>query len=75
MTDNLANNVLPLPEGAPDWALVLNSNICVLAESVASIQEKHAKILGVVEELKPDVMAVINGLQKNPMFKMLLGGK
>jgi len=53
---------------APLWALALHNQN-------AEILETHRKILEVVEELKPEVMGIVNSLQKNPMFKMFLGGK
>lgn len=79
MSDNFISNIerdfLPLPEDAPEWAVVLNSNIGILAVAVGNIETTHAKILATVDELKPEVMSFVNNLQSNPMVKMFLGGK
>lgn len=81
MTDNAQVVALPLPASptfipsqhdpfydAPEWAKELYVQN-------AEILETHRKILLVVEEIKPEVMSVVNSLQSNPMFKMFLGGK
>ena len=51
------------------------ADIAQMKEDIAAIKETHTKILEIVETLKPEVMQVIDGLQANPMFKMLVGGK
>lgn len=40
-----------------------------------SIESAHEKIAGHVEDLRPEVTKIIDGLAKNPMLKMFLGGK
>jgi hypothetical protein len=53
---------------APEWAIALH-------RENQEILDVHRKVLAVVEEIKPEVMSVVNSLQKNPMFRMFLGGK
>lgn len=53
-------------EYVPVWAVELNAKM----DTILAV---HEKILETVEELKPEVMAVVNGLQSNPMLKMFLG--
>lgn len=67
MTDDMIN-VPDLPADAPEYAKVLDARM-------RNIEAIHLKILGIVEEIKPEVSSVIESLRKNPMFKMLLGGK
>ena len=64
-----------LDDDAPNWARQMNNNIFLMYNEIIGIREIHSKILAVVEEVKPEVTGVIASLQKNPMFKMLLGGK
>ena len=66
---------IDLPEDAPEWARSLNGNLAHVYNKQISAETLVNKIHGIVEELKPTVMEVVDGLQKNPMFKMLLGGK
>lgn len=49
--------------------------LLALEAKVDSIHEIHSKILAVVEEVKPQVLSLIDRLEKNPMAKMILGGK
>ena len=70
-----AFDIIPLGIDAPDWAHTLNTNLTMVHCEVVKVRETHVKILEIVDELKPEVMAVVDGLQNNPMFKMLLGGK
>ena len=59
----------------PRWAVDLNHNLSLVYNKQIAAETLVTKIHGIVEELKPTVMEVVDGLQKNPMFKMLLGGK
>lgn len=67
--------VVHLADGAPQWARELNDNLLAVAKETSHIKTVHEKILTVVEELKPEVLGVVESLRSNPMFKMLLGGK
>lgn len=71
-----------LPSDAPQWAQELNQNLYVVLCGISRIDSGntrieaiHIKILGIVEELKPEVVSVVDGLKSNPMLKMFLGGK
>ncbi len=39
------------------------------------IEATHTHIADVVDELKPEVIGIVERLQNNPMFKMFIGGK
>lgn len=49
--------------------------IASLEVKIDKVLETHERILNVVDELKPQVLSLLERLEKNPMFKMFLGGK
>lgn len=59
----------------PNWAEDLNHNLSLIYNKQIAVETIHKKILAIVEELKPEVIGVVDSLKSNPMFKMLLGGK
>jgi len=53
----------------------INARLDRIDQRLESIESAHEKIAGHVEDLRPEVTKIIDGLAKNPMLKMFLGGK
>jgi hypothetical protein len=62
-------------DDVPTWAMTLNANLALIYTQNARILATHEQMLAAVNEAKPTVMEVVNGLQSNPMLKMFMGGK
>lgn len=46
-----------------------------IEDRLSRIEDAHLRIAAVVDELKPEVTAMIDNLTANPMVRMLMGGK
>ena len=53
----------------------LHEKVDTLTTRIESIERTHTHIADVVDELRPEVSDIVEGLQKNPMIRMMIGSK
>ena len=53
----------------------LHEKVDTLTTRIESIERTHTRIADVVDELRPEVSDIVEGLQKNPMIRMMIGSK
>lgn len=70
-TEGLERFLTAVMEGITE----LHEKVDTLTTRIDSIERTHTHIADVVDELRPEVSDIVEGLQKNPMIRMMIGSK